>query len=137
MTEDQASAMSEISQAIAGDILTLPELSDDPDWDTYSLVAEVSDDRVAMTAYRYTESGPPIATDGPENDDLFWDLRDKTRGVNGEAWDIVLVKIHRDTVNMVMNFVSGPGADLWRVNPENIDRLPEALRPRPEDFQEI
>ena len=29
-------------QAIAGEILTLPELSD-PDWDTYSMVAEVSD----------------------------------------------------------------------------------------------
>lgn len=125
--------MSELSQAIVGDILTLPELSE-PDWDTYSMVAEVTDDMVAMTAYRYTESGPPVSTEEPENDDLFWDLRDQTRGVNGEAWDIVLVKIHRDTASLVMNFVSGAAADLWRITPDNMDRLPEALRPRPEDF---
>jgi len=134
MTEDQAALMSEISQAIAGGILALPELSD-PEWDSYSMVAEVTDDMVKVTAYRYTESGPPVPTDGPENDDLFWDLRDGTRGRNGEAWDVVLVKIHRDTASLVMDFFAGEAADQWRVTPENMDRLPEALRPRPEDFQ--
>jgi hypothetical protein len=128
--------MAEISQAIAGDILTLPELSD-PEWDTYSMVAEVSDDAVKMTAYRYTESGPPVPTDAPDDDDLFWDLRDQTRGTDGEAWDVVLVKIHRDTASLVMNFASGEAADMWRVNPENMAHLAESLRPRPEDFQSV
>jgi hypothetical protein len=128
--------MAEISQAIAGDILSLPELSD-PEWNTYSMVAEVSDDAVAITAYRYTESGPPVSTAEPENDDLFWDLRDQTRGTDGEAWDVVLVKVQRDTATLVMNFVSGDAADMWRVTPENMAHLPESLRPRPEDFEAV
>jgi hypothetical protein len=136
VAEDQASAMAEISQAIAGDILSLPELSD-PEWNTYSMVAEVSDDAVAITAYRYTESGPPVSTAEPENDDLFWDLRDQTRGTDGEAWDVVLVKVQRDTATLVMNFVSGDAADMWRVTPENMAHLPESLRPRPEDFEAV
>ena len=136
MVDDRDLAMAEISQAIAGDILSLPELCD-PEWDTYSMVAEVSDDVVAITAYRYTDSGPPVSTAEPEDDDLYWDLRDRTRGTNGEAWDVVLVKIHRDTANLVMTFLSGAAADRWRVTPENMAHLPESLRPRPEDFDPV
>ena len=136
MENESTAAMAELSQAIAADILTLPELSD-PEWDTYSMVAEVSDDVVAVMAFRYTRSGPPVPTDAPENDDLFWDLRDRTRGTRGEKWDVVLVKIHRDTANLVMNFVSGVPADMWRVTPKNMAHLPESLRPRPEDFQAV
>ena len=73
----------------------------------------------------------------PRTDDLFWDLRDQTRGTDGEAWDVVLVKIHRNTATLVMNFVSGDAADMWRVTPENMAHLPESLRPRPEDFEAI
>ena len=133
MADEQASAMAEISQAIAGDILSLPELSG-PDWDTFAMVAEVSDDYVAITAYRYTESGPPVSTPEPEDDDLFWDLRDRTRGIDGQAWDVVLVKVRRATAQLVMNFVSGDAAGMWRVTPANMAHLPESLRPRPEDF---
>lgn len=130
---DRVGVMAEISDAIVAGILTLPELSD-PGWDTYSLVAEVSDDAVAMTAYRYSGSGPPVPTEGPDDDDLFWDLRDATRGDDGQAWDVVLVKIHRDTAQLVMNFVAGDAADIWRVRPENMGSLPESMRPRPQDF---
>lgn len=133
MDNDSTAAMAELSQAIAADILSMPELSG-PGWDTFSMVAEVTDDYVAMTAYRYKESGPPVSTPEPEDDDLFWELRDRTRGTDGQAWDVVIVKIHRDTANLVMNFVSGPTAEMWRVTPENMEHLPESLRPRPEDF---
>ncbi len=64
MENDTNSALAEFSQAIAGDILTLPELSD-PEWDTYAMVAEVTDFSVKMVAYRYTASGPPVPTEGP------------------------------------------------------------------------
>jgi len=134
MSADSAGALARFSQAIAADILTLPELSA-PEWDTYSLLVEVSDDAVAMTAYRYTASGPPISTDMPEDDDKFWDLRNATRGIDGQAWDVVLIKIHRDTARLVMNFVSGDAAEIWRIRPENMDHLAEAMRPRPEDFE--
>lgn len=133
MSDDSTAAMAELSQEIARDILTLPSLSD-PEWDTYSLVAEVSDSSVKMTAYRYTESGPPVPTEGPDNSYVFIQLRDRTRGTDGQAWDVVMVKIHRDTANLVMNFVSGDAADMWRVTPDNISHLAESLRPRPEDF---
>jgi hypothetical protein len=126
--------MAGFSQAIAADILSLPELSV-PEWDTYSLLAEVSDDVVSMTAYRYTESGSPVPTDMPEDDDKFWDLRDATRGIDGQAWDVVLIKVHRETARLVMNFVSGDAAEIWRIRPENMAHLAEALRPRPEDFE--
>jgi mutator family transposase len=132
---ERAGAMAEISDAIVAGILASPELSD-PEWDTYSLVAEVSDDVVRVAAYRYSASGPPVSTEPPEDDDdLFWDLRDATRGVDGQAWDVVLVKIRRDTAQLVMNFVAGDGAEIWRVRPDNMASLPESLRPRPEDFQ--
>ncbi len=52
-------------------------------------------------------------------------------------WDVVIVKIHRDTAELVMNFVSGEAADMWRVTPENMEHLPESLRPRPEDFAPV
>lgn len=133
MTDEQVNAMSELSQAIAGAILTLPELSD-PEWDTISVLAEVTDSSVKSTAYRYTESGPPVPTNPPENTYLFIQLRDRTRGDGGAAWDIVIVKIHRDSGQLVLNFVSGDAADMWRVNPANMEHLAESLRPRAEDF---
>lgn len=133
MNQDPTVVPAELSRAIAGDILTLPGLGD-PDWDTYAMVAEVSDFSVKMTAYRYTESGPPVPTEGPVNSYPFIQLRERTRGSNGAAWDVVLVKIHRDTANLVMNFVSGAAADFWRVTPGNMAHLREALRPRPQDF---
>ena len=133
MNDDSKAALAEFSRAIAADILTLPELTD-PDWDTYSMAAEVADYSVKMTAYRYTESGAPVPTEGPENSYVFIQLRDRTRGNHGEPWDVVLVKIHRDTANLVMNFVSGGAADMWRVRPGNMAHLSESLRPRPQDF---
>ena len=133
MTDDRASAMAELTQAMAADILGMPELAD-PDWDTYSLVAEVSDDAVAMSCYRYAASGPPISTPEPEDTDLYWDLRDAMRGPDGSTWDVALVKIRRDGMDLVLDFLSGADADRWRVTPENMEHLPESLRPRPEDF---
>ena len=131
---DPTAALAEFTQAIAGEILTQPDLAE-PEWDTYALVAEVTDYSVGMTAYRYTETGPPVPTRPPDNSHLFRQLRERTRGYDGAAWDIAIVKIHRDTVNLVMNFVSGEAADLWRITPATISRLPEMLRPRKEDFQ--
>lgn len=133
MSEEAELALAELSGVIANGILTLPDL-EEPEWDTYSLVAEVGDASVKMVAYRYAEGGPPVPTSLPEDSYVFIELRNRTRGDNGAAWDVLLVKIHRDTMGLVMNFVSGEAADAWRVTPENIARLPEALRPRPEDF---
>ena len=134
VSADAADAMARFSQAIAADILSSPDLSD-PDWDTYTLVAEVSDDVVTTTAFRYAEDGPPVPTDPPEDDDEnLWGLWEATNGVDGQAWDLVLIKLRRDTAHLVMNFVSGDAVEIWRIGPENVAHVAEALRPRPEDF---
>jgi hypothetical protein len=134
MSDDSSTALAELSQVIAGEILNSEELTE-PEWDTYALLADVTDNSVKMTAFRYTESGPPVATPLPANSYPFIELRERTRGTDGEAWDVVVVKIHRDTANLVMNFVSGEAAEMWRVTPENMAHLPESLRPRREDFE--
>lgn len=126
--------MSQISQAIASEVLGMPELADSA-WDTFGMVAELSEGRTAITAYRYTTEGPPVPSRPPQVYDLVEQLRAGTRGPNGETWDVLLVKIDRATGGLVMDFVAGADADRWRINPQNIDRLPEALRPRQEDFQ--
>lgn len=133
MSADPVDVMARFSQAIAADILRLPELTAH-EWDSYSLLAEVSDDVVRTTAYRYRGSGPPMSTDSPEDDDKFWDLREAMTGTDGQAWDVVVIKVHRDTARLVMDFVSGDAAETWRIRPENMPGLAEALRPRPEDF---
>jgi len=134
MSDDGASALAEFGQAIAREILTMQELSDDPDWDTYALLADVSDEAVRLTAYRYAEAGPPRSTRYPKAFGLFRELRARTSGHEGQMWDVAIVKIHRDTARLVINFVSGDAAEMWRISPTNIDNLPELLRPRAEDF---
>jgi hypothetical protein len=133
MADHRAEALSEFSQAIAREILTMPVLSD-PEWDTYALAADVSDEATKLTAYRYPEAGPAVPTPYPMAFDLFADLRERTQGDDGQKWDVAIVRIHRDTAQLVVNFVAGDAAAMWRISPENIDNLPELLRPRPEDF---
>lgn len=130
---EQAAAMSELSQAMVGEILTMPDLSD-PDWDTYAMVAEVDDFRVGVIAYRYPAAGPPKPTRPPAVADLVHELWDRTRGRNGATWDVLVLKIHRDTAQLAIDFVSGADADNWRITPTNINSLPELARPHPSDF---
>lgn len=125
--------MSDLTQAIAQEILGMPVLSGS-EWDVYSLVGEVADDRVAITGYRYTGSGPAVPTPIPPIYDLLTELRDSARGPDGATWDVVILKLRRATGELAMEVLSGDAADAWRVTPANIDRLPEALRLRPEDF---
>lgn len=125
--------MSELTQTIAQEILALPALSGS-DWDAYALVGEVGDDRVAITGYRYTWSGPPVPTPIPMIYDLLGELRDTSRAADGTTWDVVVMKIRRDTGALTMDVMSGDAADAWRVSPATLGGLPEALRPRPEDF---
>lgn len=132
-TEPDSTATAELSDPIAAAIWALPELRD-PAWDTYAMVAEVSDFSVKMTAYRYTEFGPPVPAAAPADSFVFIQLRDRIRATRGEAWDVVIVKLHRETRSLMMDFASGASADRWRVTPANMTHLPEALRPGVDDF---
>ena len=89
---------------------------------------------VGVTAYRYPPAGPPKPTRPPAVADLVRELRNRTRGDDGAAWDVMVLKIHRDTAQLAVDFVSGADADVWRITPTNIDNLPELARPRPSDF---
>ena len=131
--EARASLLAEFSQAIAADILALPG-SIDPDWETFAALVEVSANSVVITAYRYTESGPPVSVDGPLDDDLFRALHDRIRNIQGEVWDVVVVKLHRPSGRLVLDFEFGRAAEGRRLTTANRDHLPESLRPRPEEF---
>jgi hypothetical protein len=131
--EQQAEAMMHFTQAVGGGILSLPELADG-DWESYAMAAEVTDDSIKVSAYRYTAAGEVLATEPPENDDEFWDLRDATRGPDGQAWDVAVVKVDRATSGMAVEFLAGAGADPYRVEPGTIDSLPELIRPTAADF---
>ncbi len=129
--EARASLLAEFRAAIARNILALPELSES-DWDTFAMVLEASADSVAIVAYRYTELGPPVSTAQPDDHDLYRELHDRIRGVQGEVWDVAVVKLHRMTGRLVMSFTYGESADQWSLTPANRDRLAESLRPVPE-----
>lgn len=130
---DPGLRFAELAQEIAADILRIPELAH-PTWDAFAMAAEVTDDSVAITAYRYLSDGPPISTEGPEDDDLFWELRDALRRPDGSTWDVAIVKLQRAGGGLAIDLKTGADAAPWRVVPENMDHLPESLRPRPEDF---
>jgi hypothetical protein len=122
--DDHAPARDELTEGIAADILSLPELAE-PTWDAFAMAVEVTDDFVAVTAYRYTGTGDPVSTEEPEDVDVFWDLWDR----DGRVWDVVLVRVHRGVPGLEMTFLAGAEADRWRVTPANIGHLPESLRP--------
>lgn len=48
---DPGRVFGELVPAIADDVLTIPDLVDGA-WDAFAMVAEVSDDRIAVSAYR-------------------------------------------------------------------------------------
>lgn len=133
MSDEQAEAMMRFTQAVGGAILSLPDLAEH-EWDTFALAAEVTDDSCAMTAYRYTSGGPPVSVEPPESDDDFWDLRDATHGPNGETWEVAVVKVDRATMGLVTEFYSGQDADRFRLAPETMETIAEALRPTAADF---
>lgn len=130
--EARASLLAEFRGAIGRDILALPELSE-PDWDTFALAVEPSAEGVELAAFRYTELGPPVPTARP-HDDLYRELHDRIRGIQGEPWDAAVVLLHRMTGRVELRFAYGRAADAWRLSPDNLERLVEALRPGPEDF---
>lgn len=128
----RTSLLAEFRAAIAQDLLALPELSR-PDWETATLVVEAFAGSVTMTAYRYTESGPPMHTAPPDHA-LYRELNERIRGVQGEEWDVAVAMLHRQTGRLRLRFFTGRSADRWHATPANREHLPESLRPGPDDF---
>jgi hypothetical protein len=114
--------------------LELPDLVDDPRWDTFSTVVEVTDDSVAASAFRYEAGRPPIPTSAPRDLAAFTRLRDSMRSDGPEPWAVCIVRIHRDTARSTVNFVYPEEAPLWRITPAAYGRIAEALRPVDADF---
>jgi hypothetical protein len=123
-----------ILSAIFHDILELPELVGDPDWDAYAAVVEVTDDVVAGSAFRYAADRPPIPSPAPRDLAAFTRLRDSMLSDANERWTVCVVRIDRDTARTTVNFVHPAEAGLWRVDPSSYARIAEALRPGAADF---
>lgn len=110
-----------------------PELAE-PDWDTFAMSIEVSESRTGTMAFRYTEGGPPVATDPADEVDLLvWQLWGVARAA-GSSWSVLLLRLRRETGQVDLQMVPEEAAAPWRITPENMIALPEALRPRPEHF---
>lgn len=120
-------------QELVATVQASPQLAE-PDWDACALCIEVSEDRIASTAYRYVGDGPPVPTRPVmEVVDLVQDLWDAARAA-GSTWAVLLLRIRRDTGQVDLQMVPEEAAGPWRITPENMGPLPEALRPRPEHF---
>jgi hypothetical protein len=125
----------EALDTIVGSLLEEPTLVDDPEWDTFAVIASIAPEVAEMTAYRYRADEAPKPTpllNTPFT--LFRQLQADTATPDGELWRICIVKIDRDSRRGAVNFVYGEDAELWRVTPDTAGRVAENARPQPVDF---
>jgi hypothetical protein len=123
-----------ILSAIVHDILELPTLVDDPRWDAYSTVVEVTDDEVSASAFRYAADASPIPSPAPRDLGAFRRLRDSMRSGAPHPWAVCIVKFDRDSARTMVNFIYPEAAEVWRIAPSTYGRIAEALRPAAADF---
>ena len=125
----------EALNAIVHAVLEERALVEDPDWDTFVVIASITAAVSDMAAYRYSGDGPgkptPLMNTGFQS---FRDLQAAMTPPDGEPWEIAIIKIDRDTKRGSANFVYSAEADLWRITPESASRIAEAARPTPADF---
>jgi hypothetical protein len=125
----------QVLDTIISSLLEERALVDDPEWDSFALVASITPEVAEMTAYRYTADGPPKPTPVRATPfHLFRQLQAATTTPDGDMWEICIVKIDRDSKRGSVNFVYGDEAQLWRVTPETVQRIAEDARPQPADF---
>ena len=120
---------------IVGEILTQPEVVEDPAWDSYALTAEVLDDSAMMSAFRYAGDGSPQPTRPPGQTNPLHALRNAARDADGHTWDVMVLKIHRDTAQVNVEFLYGDVAAQFVPNSDNYQRLAFELRPTAADFE--
>lgn len=125
----------ELLEQIVGEILTQSEIVDDPAWDSYALTAEVLDDSAIMSAFRYAGDGPPQPTRPPGQTNPLHALRNAARDADGATWDVMVLKLHRDTAQVAVEFLYGSDAEPYVSNSENYQRLAVELRPSAADFE--
>lgn len=116
-------------------VVNHPRLVDEP-WDSYALIAQISEDKEQLNGYRYLGDSRPAPTiaGGDEVFDLFAALRENAPGPAGELWEVAVLRIERDSGRFSIDYHYGDEAAAWRVDPSTFQRIAEAARPRPEDF---
>jgi hypothetical protein len=125
----------EALNTIVHSLLEERSLVDDPDWDTFAVLASVTPTVAEMNAYRYSGDEPGKPTPVRETGfQLFRDLQAATTAADGKSWEICIIKIDRDSRKGAVNFVYGDEAALWKTTPANASRIAENLRPQPADF---
>lgn len=128
---EQEQALNTIVHAL----LEEPALVEDAEWDTFSVLAALTDEVAELTAYRYGEGRRPQPTPlTATNFDLFRELRQATAAPDGSSWEVCIIKVQRDTGKGSVNFVYHDEAPLWKLGPDTVARIAEDLRPGPADF---
>jgi hypothetical protein len=126
--------IAEILNEVVDDVLQ-NGLVADPSWESYGLAAEVMDDgSTIQAAYLYSGDDPPRSASGVRQSFSLVELREASRGDDGETWDVFVMKIHRPSGQAATKFVSGAETAEWSLLPDNDARLAESLRARQEDF---
>ena len=112
-----------------------PELASES-WDTYALIGRLTPGVEQLNAFSYRGSGRPVpASEGGDSVfDLFIELQDLTADPQGERWEVAVLRIDRDSGRFAIDYHYGEDAAAWRVDPSTFQRIAEAARPRPEDF---
>jgi hypothetical protein len=115
---------------IVHSLLEERELVDDPEWNTFAVLARIGPDVSEMSAFRYAgdERGKPTPL-RKTRFDLFRRLRAATAAADGMTWQVCIIRIERDTRAVSVDFVYGEDADQWRMTPASSGRIAEALRP--------
>jgi hypothetical protein len=126
-TMEREAALNEIVHSLFEE----PALVDDPEWDTFSVLASITPTVADMTAFRYTVRGPgkPTRVRSPRFD-LFRRLQAATTAPDGMTWQVCIVRLDRATRQANVDFVYGHDAEQWRITPASRERLAEALRTR-------
>jgi len=117
----------ELIETIGVNILDDPEFSN-LEWDSLALVAHV-EGAISISGFKYTgKTAHPAAPQNFEIHGLILDLLDATSDHDNPPWKACLVQIIRDSLDIQLDF-EHDDADRWRITPENLDSIPELLRP--------
>lgn len=118
----------ELIQEIGSAIVEDPAIAD-LEWDSVAVVAHL-DGGFSLFGYLYREGeNEPFSPEDDELFELFPELQDAMAEGEEHRWKACLYTIAKPDMDVDVDF-EFDDASRWRVTPDNIDTMPEQLRPR-------
>lgn len=118
----------ELIQEIGAAIIEDPAATE-MEWESLVVVAHL-DGGFSLFGYAYREGGhEPFSPDGDELFELFPELQDAMAEGEAHVWKACRYAITKPDMDVDIDF-EFDDAGRWRVTPDNIETMPEQLRPR-------